>query len=236
MQRQGSYYDPGLTTTDRSPNMWEAQEAYADQGGLSPYMNARYAESPISRGLMDAASFALPNLPEALRGRQSAREGLIGDIGSLFAAPLRGAMGGGSYAQGLFNSRAWWQEQLPEILQHGPSPEAALSFMPFGGVAQFVNRTPEGGLIKAFSNEGGQAVGELGYRALPGAASIRNIRVDPAARGQGYATEMLDLLGKESKGNLRLGSDITNSMPFWERAAQKFPSLQEAVQYMKGGW
>jgi len=92
------------------------------------------------------------------------------------------------------------------------------------------------GLIRAFSNQTGEKVGEMGFRQLPDALSIRNIWVNPAARGQGYANEMLDLAGQQAGGNLRLGSDITNSMGFWERAAQKWPSLQGALDHMKGGW
>jgi ribosomal protein S18 acetylase RimI-like enzyme len=107
--------------------------------------------------------------------------------------------------------------------------------LPYGSPVG-VARQVAPGLIRAFSNQTGAKVGEMGYRELPGAASIRNLWVDPAARGQGYANEMLDLVGQKAGANLKLGSDITNSMGFWERAAQKWPSLQDAVQYMKGGW
>lgn len=102
-----------------------------------------------------------------------------------------------------------------------------------GGISRLVSKAPWGGVIKAFHNTTGQPVGQLGFKYRPGGANIQNISTEPWVQGQGYGREMLDKLAETAGSNIGVGSQITNSLGWWERMAKEYPAMQAAVDLAK---
>lgn len=82
------------------------------------------------------------------------------------------------------------------------------------------------GLIQAFHNLTNAPVGRLGFRYMPGRGPrLLDIKVNPAARGQGYGRELIEAfeqLAGSKMGDAGFAGSISNSPGFWQQLAQRW--------------
>lgn len=101
-----------------------------------------------------------------------------------------------------------------------------------GGFTKMVGKGPSK-MIEAWHNEiPNLKVGQLGYSEAPGFNALKDIKVDPAYRGQGYGKEMMDTFFQQG-AEPRFGGTITNSPNFWSNlkntTAEKYPKFSQGI-------
>jgi hypothetical protein len=150
-----------------------------------------------------------PNFMNWVRGEPTAWD--VPNFTTVRQPAFGGAYGWGADQNEKDTLNKWSQAALDD---------SAMS-LGMGGTTRVVGSGPNK-MIEAWHNTiPNTRVGQLGFMEGKGFNSLRDIKVDPQYRGQGYADELMNTFKNYGGQEPRFGGTITNSPGYWERLSSQ---------------